>query len=423
MKLNTSYFLAFCLLLVSSFAYSTEEGYSSRITGDEITVGSSFYVQDGKFFDLSSGDFVDDDQRIEIRFGVDEREYYGIIGNFTLEVGLKITPFNTSDVALTDVSTTMSITYTSIGLGAGNVDLDFYEIADTYKARIEITSLSLGTIPDNVYIEAISKVDRYYHIDEASVSHTIDAYFIPYTIAGYGTRSLSPVSTVSSPGEIEFVWDYIEGAEEYELEWTWVDDYDQLAGDIAFTLNDFEKNCTRILTKANTYRVPIVFHEGYVLFRVRAVGRWTQTGSVDLTKNYYGKWSTGTGTYNNVADYSDKVRITTSHEPLKNWQYQAVYAEDGKKKEIVSYFDGSLRNRQTVTKLNSNDEAIVGESVYDNQGRAAIQILPTPVGNPALRYYETLNQNASGDVFTHLDFDWDQSGGTCGIAAAPMSTG
>ena len=170
----------------------------------------------------------------------------------------------------------------------------------------------------------------------------------------------------------------------------------------------------------------MVYAEGYLIFRVRGVGRWLDNGFLDVNKNKYGVWSTnGVATLDKVADWT-YLEITTSHEGAKNWQFQSVYAEEGKKKEIVSYFDGSLRNRQTVTKINSNNEAIVGESIYDNQGRAAIQILPTPVNNPTLGYYPKLNLNdpqvGNPIPFSHRDFDWDDTASNaCLIDAVKMS--
>ena len=154
-------------------------------------------------------------------------------------------------------------------------------------------------------------------------------------------------------------------------------------------------------------------------------------GSFDKPK--FGPWSSGTISSNaTISSWPHYVEITSSHEPLKSWQYQAVYAEEGKKKEVLSYFDGSLRNRQTVTRINSNDQAVVGESVYDNQGRAAIQILPTPVENAALKYYPQLNRSYDPNAnnvfemvpFGHQDFDWDASSSltSCNSSSNSMST-
>jgi hypothetical protein len=78
---------------------------------------------------------------------------------------------------------------------------------------------------------------------------------------------------------------------------------------------------------------------------------------------------------------------------------------------VVSYFDGTLRNRQTVTKTNTNNKAVVGESVYDNQGRVAVEVLPTPIEASGIRYYRDLNKNDNNQVYTHHDFDWDRLNG------------
>src|SRR6266540_3694003 len=62
------------------------------------------------------------------------------------------------------------------------------------------------------------------------------------------------------------------------------------------------------------------------------------------------------------------------HEQNLNWQYAAAFSEEGKKKEVVSYFDGSLRTRQMVTINNSDNVAVVQETVFDEFGRAAGKI-------------------------------------------------
>ncbi|MEW6773879.1 MAG: hypothetical protein AB1304_07760 [Bacteroidota bacterium] len=127
--------------------------------------------------------------------------------------------------------------------------------------------------------------------------------------------------------------------------------------------------------------------------------------------------------------------VNTAHENKKNWQYTATYAEEGKKKEVISYFDGSLRDRQSVTKINTDNNIIVGESFYDFQGRKAVTVLPVPVmatvntgagitGTVSpLKYYEKFNVNMSGQPFSAYDFDMDGSGSnTCIVTGAEMDT-
>ena len=105
---------------------------------------------------------------------------------------------------------------------------------------------------------------------------------------GVGKQEVGAVSgavlqTSSTTDELYISWDYVNGAEEYELEWTWIDNYPEnthistspLAA-IALNLTDeaFKTNCTRIRTGDQFYRIPHVFAKGYVVYRVRAVGRW-----------------------------------------------------------------------------------------------------------------------------------------------------
>ena len=215
-----------------------------------------------------------------------------------------------------------------------------------------------------------------------------------------------------------------------KLEWTWIDNYDgslaaQLtASQVNLTERDFELNHTRIITNQQYYRIPLAYSQGFLVYRVRGIGRWTNNSGANIKHRKNGAWSTdGSTILNAISDWPHYIEIGEEHEGNMNWQFQAVYAEDGKKKEIISYFDGTLRNRQTVTRINSNNEAIVGESVYDNQGRAAISILPTPVDYPGIQYYPDLNRNMSENPFNHTNFDWDDiAADTCNLSPEQMST-
>ena len=64
-------------------------------------------------------------------------------------------------------------------------------------------------------------------------------------------------------------------------------------------------------------------------------------GSITQTKKNLAKWSSDDdGPFTSVGDWVGKVKISTAHEKKKNWQYQATYAEDGKQKDVIQYFDG-----------------------------------------------------------------------------------
>ena len=419
-------------MLYGLVGYAAEETYSVRKNSTFLTEGAFFEIIDGRFSELTYGDFYTKSTELVVKFGIEEREHFGYIGGFSsISADLKIESFNAGNEPIETITETAIISYSPDGGLGSTIDLSAVKVENGNRFRITIETLVLTgvtSIPANVYMEAELSVDRYYELSTTAPS--LGSNYIKYnplTNAEEKSSNVNGSGTAGfNPQELEVYWSYVEGAEEYELEWTWVDNYEEATAAIYFNERDFELSNTRILTATQSYRIPLIYAKGYLIYRVRAVGRWIDNDLQDVDKHYYGDWTaTGgslTGTSVTPSSWPHYIKIESDHEYLKNWQYQAVYAEEGKKKEIISYFDGSLRNRQTVTRINSNKEAVVGENVYDNQGRSAVQILPTPVGNSALRYYESLNKNAADQVYTHYDFDWDNPLASCSSAANAMNT-
>jgi hypothetical protein len=79
------------------------------------------------------------------------------------------------------------------------------------------------------------------------------------------------------------------------------------------------------------------------------------------------------------------------HDNNLNWQVTTSYAEDGKRKTVMQYYDGSLWNRQTVTKDNVTNTTLASETFYDGQGRPAVQVLPAPGLTSVIAYTKNLN--------------------------------
>ena len=79
-------------------------------------------------------------------------------------------------------------------------------------------------------------------------------------------------------------------AESYDLEYTFVDDYTAVLGTYkpsAAIAYDFKHNSTRVNVINPFYRINLVFDHGYLIYRVRPVGR----DKNDPTKIVYGDWS------------------------------------------------------------------------------------------------------------------------------------
>ncbi len=312
---------------------------------------------------------------------------------------------NTSEITLT-------VEYNvTTGASAAAVDVSKHAVSDAYGYRITGLSSSFTDL-------------------NSSAPPVIDGA-VPANIGlsiGFGGLSFTTLDTdrpgVNAPqvddNTLLLSWNPVSGAVSYDVEWTFVDGFGDSfetikpANEILFSTRDFERNSTRIQTSETNYAIPLLYPRGYLIYRFRAVGRDIQ----DPNKYRFGRWSAGTGTETTVASWDAahvwQLTIPQEHRTDLNWQFQASYAEEAKKKEVVSYFDGTLRNRQTVTKINTDDNLIVGEVIYDAQGRPAVEVLPVPAKKQDATSNSidflpefTLNANAVGDpqMYSYQDFD------------------
>ncbi|NCA84331.1 MAG: hypothetical protein EOM83_02010 [Clostridia bacterium] len=150
--------------------------------------------------------------------------------------------------------------------------------------------------------------------------------------------------------EVVIAWDELTEAEFYELEYTFVDDYTsklnihRKPNTIPF---NFRNNSTRVVLIDSYYRLPKLFERGYLLYRVRAVGR----GGNNLQTPVYCMWTNNTNS-GMVDSFLDKIFLSAHMDDQMNWQASTTFAEEGKRSDVVNYFDGTFRARQTVTGVN-----------------------------------------------------------------------
>ncbi|MBO9154071.1 RHS repeat domain-containing protein [Chitinophaga sp. GCM10012297] len=273
-----------------------------------------------------------------------------------------------------------------------------YQFKNGHRVKLtvnDITSAELGDeLPDVFRLTNMVSIERQYLRDPEDTTKRTP-YVIPVAAlpsGGMTTFGFQP--PVESDGEVLIGWDEILGAEDYDLEWTFVSspiitgeapgtpagEYPQL----------FRKGATRVTIHGHQYPITIVHDMGYLVVRVRGV--------------YYA------GEKRSEFDWEPALIHTIStprHMENMNWQYNATYAEEGKKKEVVSYVDGGGKTRQTLTVANpganSSDVegryAVVQENVYDEFGRPALSILPAPIKETEFKYYGGLHLNAAGQPY------------------------
>lgn len=284
--------------------------------------------------------------------------------------------------------------------------------ATRLNSTVQLTAAERALVAATIFLQSGIEVERYFTFNPLD-------QLCPGAFAATGLLATS--------NELEIKWKEIVGAEEYDLEWIFVDDYNGLPLGHTLPANlryDFNQNAARVQVRGTAHKIPLVYEQGYLLWRVRGIGR---NPADSYVSPLIGRWSCGQSNCNFqcsdaigvVGNFLNKYQVNTPHEgDRKNWQAVTTFSEEGKHKTVVSYFDGTMRNRQSVTGLSTDQTTLVGETIYDHQGRPAIQVLPVPVNDATLRYYSNFNQNLVGDPYSRADFDMDN--GTCQNDAAPM---
>jgi RHS repeat-associated protein len=324
---------------------------------------------------------------------------------FSCRVTVRITWYNEAN-QVDSVDKVLSVNYAK-KLGASFRARDFYEVDGAHYMIVKILSVSNTSVRDFLELGAEIEQERFKEV----------------TLSDLTTGPPLITSITDEGKDIAITFSVVEWAEEYDLEWTFIEAYNNEKGlaTASATAFDLRWNTTRVTIPSNVYRISNVFEKGYLICRVRAVGR----GGADFTQRLEGVWSFAAqnGKVSDIPNATGNYRylaISGEHEATLNWQFQAVYADEGRKNESIIYADGSNRTRQSVARSAADSVAVVQETIYDHQGRPAIQVLPSPTTPDKLQYFANFNRNAAGTAYTKLNFDLDNGG--CSAPADSMKT-
>ena len=224
-----------------------------------------------------------------------------------------------------------------------------------------------------------------------------------YLSGGFLSAYAQGKPTLTYKGDkVEAKWQSVSGVVGYQLEWTHVNSY---GGSLPV---DFKNGSTRIETTGTSYDIPVIYENGYLHVRVRTISKST-SGRIIA-----GNWSA-----------SSQTQVASNDKDKMNWQAMVDFSEEGKNKEVMTYYDGTMRARQMVTRNSENNDILVGETYYDHQGRAAVQSLPAPTlrSNDSISYHDAFNvyDNENEGVIPYDRRAFDVSGDVpCDVAAKPM---
>lgn len=387
--------------------------------GSPVVVGTSTAMEKVQLDPLAIGQ-RDYNVRNRISFGVDIHYPEFVPGPQLVEVFMRVRRWDVNNNPQGELEFKLNIAYYHSDTAHSRILAD-YEFSNAYKMEFEIVKIIVNGVttdilPKNLFVQGDIFVERYTELSSSPVNN-------------FEPEFLDLDCNENSDG-IRFSWKPITGAEEYQLEFLHISNYGSgstIKGPEELVY-DFKHNSTRITTSKSSYDIPLIFDRGWVAYRVRAVG-------VDINAPehlIFGDWNVmiSSGTIDALGIFS-KIEITDAkiHAKALNWQYSAYYAEQGKRKESIAYYDGTLRSRQEVTKINTERNVIVGETIYDHQGRPAVNVMPTPVefpscdkdGEPVIKYYPQFNKNNNGEAYSKTDFDLS-SEQECTVNAGAMNT-
>ncbi len=288
--------------------------------------------------------------------------------------------FSETDAVYEDVST-INITFQDPEIEITSIQA-WYSTDGWTNTNVISNPWASDLIPDDIHIEL----------------HTITERFIYLNPNSRPKVKFKPVDNTVN-------WTYVLGAEEYELEYVFIDDKENIG---AFGSTDYEgpfdyKRATRIHTTHNHFELDMVYPKGTLYFRVRAVGRYIQNVSNDYTHIKYSEW--GYNQQGNTSSAAEKYAVTSTFFSALNWQIVSTFAEGGKHKNVITYADGTTRSRQVQTNLSTDKATLVAETKYDHEGRPAVQIIPAPKANNDLDYLSLFNVDNSNGEFNKTDFD------------------
>ncbi|UYQ95593.1 hypothetical protein MKQ68_10820 [Chitinophaga horti] len=428
----------YSLLLIAGWQKSllaAVEPYQNQIRG-KLKQGDSVIVRDEKFRnpDYDWGRVQNKKVTNVVTFSLYRDTTAYPQQKFSCEVDLKIEYWSNPDQAEPVVieHAKLEINYDPVK-GATFKPEDSYWFQNGHMVKVTVNSISCPELGDErppiFRITNKIVVERKYH-------GVPDRQLLPsFSISQNDESGGNPMARNITPTPVggtllHLTWDKIEAAaEQYDIEYTFIDDESpngkilELSGvntPHATLAKMFRNNATRATVSEENFTISLVNNTKYLLVRIRTVDE-------DNGLRTEGDW-----VYDmNQGGSAVSAVIILSQEwfhPNFNWQYNATFAEDGKRQETITFLDGSSRTRQTLmaaeapTNLaNADDHVIVQSQVYDEFGRPLLQTMPIPVQGKELSFKADDLYNGANNRYNFADA-YGGSSASCILKPLPVNT-
>jgi RHS repeat-associated protein len=424
-------FLLLGSLLTASagLLHAADESYIQSVSG-KIKKGDSCTVIDDKFLNLPLDQWnlvrnISVNNLITFELRQDTNIFY-YNKPFTCSLNFSIKYFSNRDQLIpTEINNISLVVKYDSATGKSYKVFDRYTFKNAYKVIIVVNSITSpewgDQLPAVFRIKNQILVQRKYPFSRdinASLGLSLQSEEVPGDAVASRVNPGTPADNY-----LAVSWDQNDftnypggfGApEEYDVEWTYIDalNPDRATPFATNTVTEAQVaefmrfDNTRVTVTSTTYKIILAYADGYVVIRVR--GAWfDDINNIRITTDWQ---------YKNSSNQIAFASITYFEQNL-NWQYTISFAEEGKSKAVSSFFDGSLRSRQAVTITNSDNKAIIAETIYDNMGRPAISILPAPTNDNKFKYYPAFNKNMANEPYSHTDIS-----SNCTIGAEGLNT-
>ncbi|MGB0175697.1 MAG: hypothetical protein ACPF9D_00935, partial [Owenweeksia sp.] len=228
-------FLLVALLLGFSGLKAAIDPAATNVSASGLVAGSTHTVQD-MHYGTAPGTwaFQNVGTTASVMIGVNPNYYQQVTGYGNIDFNLKVETFNATGALIARTYPTLTVNPNTNQTGPHR-QLHLLTVNGAYRISVQILTIRIGASnvipPANMFMKLNINAERYYDFTETNtitgLSHKL-----------WNLNGASPVA-INSPNidlaytnghEIEISWSAMPGAEEYQLEWTYVNNYDEDAG-------------------------------------------------------------------------------------------------------------------------------------------------------------------------------------------------
>jgi hypothetical protein len=424
--------LFFIFLNINLFAAVLPPTTTTVINNPSTGSSAAYNVQDPNYSSYSGTWYnqfsnVSVKNRIVFKIDRDEHRHYSSSGDIVINYTVDYETYSANTSGLTIGSQTKEIVlHYDTGYLAKEIDEITVVIDNVVSSEVTINSIlypsgvsypaALGY--PSINFENIIDIER---IEKFNYNTTIT----PIQIIGVSNNSQG------RPQFLRMSWSTLPYCvEAIELEYMFVNYYAGLSsiGTESYSYNqslesitsypyNFRNNATRVFLEGSfsSFDIPNLFPDGYIIFRVRPIGK----NFNDPNEWLQGYWTMeDEGTLNLTSEVSaSRAYLTTSPSrnasPAIDMNSMSVFmfSEGGKVISNLSYYDGTLRDRQSVVYVKSKGIYMVNQKIFDYLGREAVSVIPSVAMDElgyAFRTEYNLSEN-SGNSYNYTDFDYNET--------------